>query len=259
MKRPDNGLPEDIRDHMRLMCDIVALAFQTDKTRVATLVLCRDLSGLFYPFLGVRKAHHSASHDDLSDDYEKHLALLRRQSRVSRGTPRRDAGRRRHRARQHLPALPFEHVVRVHGTTTRSCRVLTVGGLGGTLETGRVLDFADAGDDNRKLCSLHLSLMDRMGVKLPRFGDADTRLAGFEVVVASTNLLASSQPVHHPSSARELTNGQGWPHIEEGEKMGWLWPYRAIGSRAVHFKLLPQAHESRTSPPQTSRGPCVHA
>ena len=56
--------------------------------------------------------------------------------------------------------------------------VLTVGGLGGTLETGRVLDYLDKGDDNRKLCSLYLSLMDRMGVKLDRFGDADTRLAG---------------------------------------------------------------------------------
>src|SRR5207247_1724953 len=58
MKRPDNGLPEDIREHMKLMCDIIALAFQTDKTRVATLLLCRDLSGLFYPFLDVRTAHH---------------------------------------------------------------------------------------------------------------------------------------------------------------------------------------------------------
>src|SRR5262249_50072147 len=43
IKRPDDGLPEDIREHMRLMCDIIALAFQTDKTRVATLLLCRDL------------------------------------------------------------------------------------------------------------------------------------------------------------------------------------------------------------------------
>src|SRR5438552_6197376 len=71
MKRPDNGLPEDIREHMRLMCDIIALGFQTDKTRVATLLLCRDLSGLFYPFLEVRSAHHSASHDDRSDAYER--------------------------------------------------------------------------------------------------------------------------------------------------------------------------------------------
>ena len=71
MKRPDNGLPEDIREHMRLMCDITAMAFQTDKTRVVSLLLCRDLSGLFYPFLDVRKAHHPASHDDLSDDFER--------------------------------------------------------------------------------------------------------------------------------------------------------------------------------------------
>jgi hypothetical protein len=49
--------------------------------------------------------------------------------------------------------------------------------LAGTIETGRVLDFRDTGDENRKVCSLYLSLMDRMGVKLPRFGDATTRLA----------------------------------------------------------------------------------
>jgi len=71
MPRPDDGLPEDIREHMRLMCDVVALGFQTDKTRVATLLLNRDLSGLFYPFLDVRNAHHSASHDDRSDAYER--------------------------------------------------------------------------------------------------------------------------------------------------------------------------------------------
>ena len=56
--------------------------------------------------------------------------------------------------------------------------ILTLGRLGGTLETGRVLDFADAGDSNRKLCSLYLSLMDRMDVKQDRFGDANTRLGG---------------------------------------------------------------------------------
>jgi hypothetical protein len=54
-----------------------------------------------------------------------------------------------------------------------------VGSLGGTLETGRVLDYADKGDDGRKLCSMYLSLMDRMGARLDRFGDAETRLAGF--------------------------------------------------------------------------------
>ena len=177
MNRPDNGLPEDIREHMRLMCDIVALAFQTDKTRIATLLLCRDLSGLFYPFLGVRKAHHSASHDDQSADYESiaryyvgHLAYL--------------AGR--------LESMPegegtvLDHTCLMYlsnmwsGTKHDNSKVplLTVGGFGGTLATGRILDYTDKGDENRKLCSLYLSLMDRAGVSLPRFGDADTRLAG---------------------------------------------------------------------------------
>ena len=80
MARPDNGLPEDIREHMRLMRDIIALAFQTDKTRVATLLMCRDLSGLFYPFLDVRQGHHGASHNNASDGYERisrfHLSQL---------------------------------------------------------------------------------------------------------------------------------------------------------------------------------------
>ena len=54
--------------------------------------------------------------------------------------------------------------------------VLLAGGLGGTLRTGRALDYLGRGDANRKLCSLYLSLLDRMDVRLDRFGDADTRL-----------------------------------------------------------------------------------
>jgi hypothetical protein len=56
--------------------------------------------------------------------------------------------------------------------------VVTVGGLGGALETGRSLNYYERGDDNRRVCSLYLSLMDRMGVPLERFGDSDRRLAG---------------------------------------------------------------------------------
>ena len=55
--------------------------------------------------------------------------------------------------------------------------ILTVGNLGGTLSSGRVLNYRDKGDDNRKVCSLYLSLMDKMGVKLDHFGDAHDRLA----------------------------------------------------------------------------------
>src|SRR5262249_26311155 len=71
MERPANGLPEDLREHTRLMCDIIALAFQTDRTRVASLLLARDLSALYYPFLDVKEGHHAASHNNLSDGYER--------------------------------------------------------------------------------------------------------------------------------------------------------------------------------------------
>jgi hypothetical protein len=55
--------------------------------------------------------------------------------------------------------------------------ILLAGRGGGDLHTGRVLDYLDQHDDHRRACSLYLSLMDRMGVSLPRFGDSDRRLA----------------------------------------------------------------------------------
>jgi hypothetical protein len=64
MDRPANGLPEDLRDHARLMCDIIAIAFQTNKTRVASLIISRDLSAMYYPFLEVKEGHHAASHNN---------------------------------------------------------------------------------------------------------------------------------------------------------------------------------------------------
>jgi hypothetical protein len=177
MKRPDDGLPEDIREHMRLMCDIVAIGFQTDKTRVATLLLCRDLSGLFYPFLGVRDAHHSASHDDRSDAYERISRYYC--SQFAYLAAKLDAMSEGEGTVLDNSCLMFVSSMwsgNQHDST--KLPVLLAGGLGGTLKTGRVLDYLGAGDDNRKLCSLYLGIMDRMGVKLDRFGDADARLSG---------------------------------------------------------------------------------
>ena len=176
MKRPDNGLPEDIREHMKLMCDVVALAFQTDKTRFATLLLCRDISGLFYPFLDVRKAHHSASHDDRSDDFE-------RISRYYVSQMAYLAGRLEEMKEGDGSVLDHSCLVFVNNMwsgnkhDSNHLPLFTVGGLGGTLETGRVMDYSDRGDDGRKLCSLYLSLMHRMGLPADQFGDATTQLA----------------------------------------------------------------------------------
>lgn len=175
MERPANGLPEDLRDHARLMCDIIAVGFQTDRTRVASMIISNDLSAQIYPFLQVRDGHHSASHYNLSDSYE--------------------AISRFHVSQLAYLATKLDAMPEGNGTVLDNCclmfinnlwsgrkhdnsrlPLLLAGGLGGTIETGRVLDYMTAGDENRKLSSLYLSIMDRMGVKLDSFGDATTRL-----------------------------------------------------------------------------------
>jgi len=177
MDRPANGLPEDFREHTRLMCDIIAIAFQTDKTRVATLLLARDLSALYYPFLEVREGHHAASHNNLSEGYERiarfHLSQLAYLAARLDAMPE---GNGTVLDNSCLMFLSNMWIGRKHDNTRLP--LVLAGGLGGTLETGRTLNYLEAGDENRKMSSLYLSLMDRMGVKLDRFGDADTRLKG---------------------------------------------------------------------------------
>jgi hypothetical protein len=175
MPRPVNGLPEDLRDHTRLMCDIIAIAFQTDKTRVATLLLARDLGALYYPFLNVADGHHSASHDNNSAGYERianfHLRQLTYLATKLDSMPEGDGTVLDNSC---LMWLSNMWIGRKHDNSRLP--LVLAGGLGGTLKTGRTLNYVDAGDGNRKMSSLFLSLMDRMGVTLEQFGDATERL-----------------------------------------------------------------------------------
>ena len=177
MDRPANGLPEDLRDHARLMCDIIAIAFQTNRTRVASLIISRDLSAMYYPFLDVKDGHHSASHNNNSDGYERiarfhvsqyaYLASKLDSMKEGDGTVLDNTC---------LMFLSNLWIGRKHDNFRLP--LVLAGGLGGTLETGRTLNYLNAGEDNRKMCSLYLSLMDRFGVKLEQFGDARERLVG---------------------------------------------------------------------------------
>ena len=175
MDRPANGLPEDLRDHARLMCDIIAIAFQTNKTRVASLLISRDLSAMYYPFLNVKEGHHAASHNNASDGYERiarfHVSqfayLASRLDAMKEG----DGTVLDHTCLMFLSNL---WIGRQHDNTRLP--LVLAGGLGGTLQTGRALNYLGDSEDNRKMCSLYLSLMDRFGVKLDQFGDSRTRL-----------------------------------------------------------------------------------
>jgi len=177
MPRPANGLPEDFREHTKLMCDIIALAFQTDKTRVASLLLARDLSALYYPFLDAAPAgHHLASHDNASDGYERitrfHVSQYAYLASKLDAMPEGDGTVLDNSCLMFLSSL---WIGRSHNNSRLP--VVLAGGLGGTLKTGRSLSYLGEPAENRKMCSLYLSLMDRMGVKVDHFGDADSRLA----------------------------------------------------------------------------------
>jgi hypothetical protein len=175
MDRPANGLPEDLRDHARLMCDMIAIAFQTNKTRVASLIISRDLSAMYYPFLDVKDGHHSASHDNNSAGYERisrfhvsqyaYLASKLDSMKEGDGTVLDNTC---------LMFLSNMWIGRKHDNFRLP--LVLAGGLGGTLETGRTLSYLHESEDNRKMCSLYLSLMDRFGIKLEQFGDSQTRL-----------------------------------------------------------------------------------
>jgi hypothetical protein len=181
MPRPANELPQDVPDHMKLMLDLVVLAFQMDKTRIATLMLNNDLSQMNFKFLeGVQGALHlDLTHNGRAADKEAmylktnqfHVAqfayLTQRMKEIQEGE-----GTLLDHSILMLTSSLFDGDA--HGAS--QLPILLTGTGAGTIRPGRVLDYLEKPDDQRKACSLHLSLMDRMGVRLDRFGDAQARL-----------------------------------------------------------------------------------
>ena len=182
MPRPNNELPQNVPDHMKLMLDLTVLAFQMDKTRVATLMLNNDLSQMNFKFLeGVQGALHlDLTHNGRAPDKEA-MYLKTNQFHMAQFAYLTQRMKEIHEGETSLLDNSILMMASslfdgdLHGAN--QLPILLTGKGGGSLKTGRVLDYLKAGDDHRKVCSLHLSLMDRMGVTLDHFGDATTRLA----------------------------------------------------------------------------------
>lgn len=173
--RPADGIPQDIAEHMRLMCDIVALGFQTDTTRVATLKLNNDHSSLRFPNLGVDyMIHHLLSHSDTADWLKVNRFFL---GQLAYLAGKLDAIRENGQSVLDNSTILYCSSMLTGSHEATRLPVVLVGGLGGTIRTGRVLDCGSRPE--RKMCNLFLSLLDRYGVKLPEFGDAKNRLEGF--------------------------------------------------------------------------------
>jgi hypothetical protein len=167
---------------MRLMLDLMVLAFQMDKTRIMTIMLNNDLSQMNMKFLeGVSGALHlDLTHNNHVPALEA-MYLKTNQYHMKEFTylldrlKAIDEGGQSILDSSMLMLMSNLYDGDKHGADQMP--IVTAGGGGGSLKTGRILDFLDKGDDNRRACSLYLSIMDRMGVQLDRFGDSDKRLA----------------------------------------------------------------------------------
>ncbi|MFT5042728.1 MAG: hypothetical protein ACI8TX_003721 [Hyphomicrobiaceae bacterium] len=171
--RPKDGYPQDIVEHMRLMSDILVLAFQTDTTRVCTLKLNNDHGTLRFPHLAVDyMIHHLLSHSDSADWLKVNQFFLEQVAYIARKMDSIQEGERTLLDNSMLMLCSSM----LHGNhDANQLPVVMLGGGGGRIQGGRNLDYL--GKPDRQMCRLYLSMMDKMGVHLDAFGDAKKPLS----------------------------------------------------------------------------------
>jgi hypothetical protein len=154
-----------------------------DRTRIVTLMLNNDLSQMNFRFLeGVRGALHlDLTHNGKvpateamylrTNQYhvEQFSYLVQRLKAIDEGGST---------LLDNSVLMLASSLFDGDAHSAEQLPIVLAGRAGGALRTGRILDYLDRGDDHRRACSLFLSLMDLMGVRLERFGDSETRLAG---------------------------------------------------------------------------------
>ena len=173
-ERP-SGVPSDYKEHIRLMYDLMALAFQADLTRVITFVLANEGSGRSYGFLGVPEGHHDLSHHGNDKDKQAKIAkintfhveqfayLLEKLRGIREGD-----------------GTVLDHSMILYGSgigdgdrhNHDDLPILLAGGGSGTIRTGRHLKYASG----TPLNNLFLSMLDRMESHVDRLGDSQGAL-----------------------------------------------------------------------------------
>ena len=166
--RPNDGYPQDIVEHMRIMSDLLVLAFQTDTTRICTLKLNNDHGTLRFPHLGVDyMIHHLLSHSDTADWLKVNQFFLEQMAYIAKRLDGIQEGERT--ALDNSMLMLCSSMLTGHHDATQ-LPVVMLGGGGGRIKGGRNLDYL--GKSDRQMCRLFLSMMDKMDVHPKTFGDA---------------------------------------------------------------------------------------
>lgn len=175
VQRPDysvpDSIPADYAEHIRLMCDLTALAFQADITRVITFVLANEGSNRAYPFIGVPDGHHDLSHHgndatkkqkirDINRFHAEQLAyLLQKLNSIPEGD-----------------GMLLDHSMIVYGSGNSDgdrhnhddLPIVVAGGGCGTLKTGRHIRYAN----ETPLNNLWVSMLNRLEIDVEQLGDS---------------------------------------------------------------------------------------
>jgi hypothetical protein len=174
------GIPSDYDQHIRLMCDMMVLAFQADLTRISTFMLANEGSNRSYRAIGVSEGHHDLSHH--GGDSKKH-AKIRQINRfhIEQFAYLLD----RLRSIKEGNGTLLDNCMIVYGSgisdgnrhNHENLPVLLAGRGGGTIDTGRHVRY----DDEVPMCNLFLSMLDRVGVVVDYLGDSTGRLSGLQI------------------------------------------------------------------------------
>jgi len=181
MQRPANGSPQDVAEHMKLMCDILVLGFQTDTTRITTLKLNKDLSALRFPNLpSIQQPGHGIdymihpllSHSDGEDFLKLNQFFMEQLAYLARKLD----------AIQEGPRTLFDNTILMHCSSMMAgakhandqLSIIVLGGAGGRLKNGKPFDYT--GKSERQMSRLFMLMMGKMGVRPKTSGDAQRML-----------------------------------------------------------------------------------
>ncbi len=169
------GVPQGYQEHVKLMFDVMTLAFRTDNTRIGTFVMAHDGSNKAYPEIGVGEGHHDLSHHESKAEKKEKIAKINRMH-----VELFAAWLHQLKSVKEGEGTMLDNCMIVYGSgiedgnshAHHNLPVLLAGGGGGLIKSGRHVRYAK----DTPMANLYLTMLDRMGVSPERFGDSTGRL-----------------------------------------------------------------------------------
>jgi len=169
------GTPKEFAEHVRLMMDMIVLAFQTDSTRIATFMYLNEGNNRSYPEIGVRAGHHELSHHGGNPEKQAQISKINRYhlGLLAEFLQKLNAAKEGGGTLLHSAMIMYGSGLSDGDRHNHDdLPILLAGRGGGTIPGGRHLRYPK----ETPLTNLYLALLDRMGAAVPKFSDSTGKL-----------------------------------------------------------------------------------